>query len=88
MSINPALPLIALLGLAGPTWADAPPELSRETAAPAETHPEHTASGEPERARPVSSRWAPKRLPRGDLRHCLELQDNDTIIRCAEKLRR
>jgi hypothetical protein len=25
-----------------------------------------------------------KRLPRGDLRHCLELEDGKAIIRCSE----
>jgi|GEM_PF-2204230 len=85
MSIKPALPLIALLSLAGPAWADAPPEASREMQALNEAYAE---AAPPARARPISSRWAPKRLPRGDLRHCLELQDNDAIIRCAEKLRR
>ncbi len=28
------------------------------------------------------------RLPRGDLRHCLDLQTNETIIRCAETRRK
>ena len=26
----------------------------------------------------------PKRLPKGDLRHCLELKDSAAIIRCTE----
>lgn len=29
-----------------------------------------------------------KRLPRGDLRHCLELGSNEDIIRCAETRRK
>jgi hypothetical protein len=29
-----------------------------------------------------------KRLPRGDLRHCLELKTNEEIIACTEKRRK
>jgi hypothetical protein len=30
----------------------------------------------------------PKRLPSGDLRHCLDLQTNAAIIRCSETRRK
>lgn len=36
-------------------------------------------------AKPAASRQKIMRLPRGDLRHCLELGSNEEIIRCAEK---
>ena len=40
-------------------------------------------------AEPARGKWhKPKRLPRGDLRHCLELEDNMAIIRCAEGWRK
>ncbi|MBM3747031.1 MAG: hypothetical protein FJW34_14675 [Acidobacteria bacterium] len=29
-----------------------------------------------------------KRLPRGDLRHCLELKDDKALIACAERRRK
>lgn len=53
------------------------------------------AAAQPEAA-PVAEKAAPakprhhrharkaKRLPRGDLRHCLELKDNKAVIACAE----
>lgn len=53
------------------------------------------AAAQPEAA-PVAEKAAPakprhhrharkaKRLPRGDLRHCLDLKDNKAVIACAE----
>ncbi len=34
---------------------------------------------------PNSKAKARKRLPRGDMRHCLELKDNAAIIKCSEQ---
>lgn len=41
---------------------------------------EATAPVEPAKTMPHRT----KRLPRGDLRKCLDLKDNEAIIRCAE----
>lgn len=45
--------------------------MAKEAAAPAEP------------AKPMRQHRT-KRLPRGDLRHCLDLKDNEAIIRCSE----
>ena len=44
----------------------------------------------PEAAEPVAKPKAKarKRLPRGDLSHCLELKDNAAIIKCSESHRK
>lgn len=34
------------------------------------------------------ARHGAKRLPSGDIRHCLDLQTNEAIIRCSETRRR
>lgn len=67
-----ALPLLFAFGLAK---ADDPPKPSE---------PANTVTT-PAKAMPAkSSKHKVRRLPRGDLRYCLELKDNEAIIRCAE----
>ena len=55
-----------------PTEAQPQAAMTQETAKPAKPmrHTRHT--------------HRVTRLPRGDLRHCLDLTDNEDIIRCAE----
>lgn len=77
------LPLFCAVGVAlADGSAMAPPSPKPEAAmAPAKMAPANVA--------PTRGKWhKPKRLPRGDLRHCLELEDNMAIIRCAETLRK
>jgi hypothetical protein len=69
---------LSLLGAAGFAHADGMPS---EPAAEAESA---VAQMQAQTGRKASSR-KPARLPRGDLRHCLELGSNEAIIRCAEK---
>lgn len=40
------------------------------------------------RTRQKAYKHRPGRLPRGDLRHCLDLSSNEEIIACAEGRRR
>ena len=71
------LPFLFAAGIAtaaDKTPAPAPqPEaaMAKEAAAPAEP------------AKPMRHTRI-KRLPRGDLRHCLDLKENEAIIRCSE----
>ena len=75
------LPLVFAVGVAlADDSAMAPPS------------PQPEAATAPETSKPVRSArrtWhKPKRLPRGDLRHCLELKGREAIIRCAESRRK
>jgi hypothetical protein len=78
---------LSLLCAAGIALADdnapAPaPAVQPEAAAVAVT--EKAAPAKPKHHRAA---WKAKRLPRGDLRKCLELKDNMAIIQCAENRR-
>ena len=47
---------------------------------------EMDGTANPTAAAPAQKQMAkPKHPPRGDLRYCLDLKTNETIIRCAEK---
>ena len=63
--------------------------LAQDTApAPAAAQPEAAPVAEKATsAKPRHHRHArkAKRLPRGDLRHCLDLKDNTAVIACAEQ---
>lgn len=87
MPVKPIL-LLPLLSVWSPfALASVAPEPSndrQDARAPVFQTMEHTSATH---SRSVSRRSPPRRLPRGDLRHCLELQDNLAIIRCAEKQR-
>lgn len=65
---------LALIGAAAIAHADGMPE---------------AAAAEAAAARAQTAKKVPKHpfrpLPRGDLRHCLDLGSNEEIIRCAEK---
>ena len=70
------LPLLCAVNIAmaddmAPEPSNAQPEaaMAKDTAKP---------------AKPMRHTTRVKRLPRGDLRHCLELTDDEAIIRCAE----
>lgn len=67
---------LTLLGSVNIAMAD---EMPSEQPAKAEAAPAPAAAPA---AKPM--RHKARHLPRGDLRHCLELKDNDAIIRCAE----
>lgn len=72
--------VLSLILLAHPAFAAAKagpePSTARET-----VEPRHeTPSQEKPKAHPRKARH----LPRGDMRHCLELKDNEMIIKCAE----
>lgn len=73
---------LTLLCAAGVAHADGMPSYPSDSAA-------ETASAEMEAQ---DKQQAPirkiKRLPRGDLRYCLELKTSEEIIRCAEKHRK
>jgi len=70
-----ALPFLCALGVA---MADG---VEREAAAG-----QTESAAAPARERMV--RPGAKRMPTGDLRHCLDLQTNEAIIRCSEKRRK
>ena len=67
-----ALPLLFAFGLA---QADEPPKPSE---------PVNAAATPAKAMHAKSSKQKVRRLPRGDLRFCLELKDNEAIIRCSE----
>ena len=72
--ITPALLLAASLSMAddmGKEEGSAPAEAVRPAA---QAKPVHVRQ----------QRSHARRLPRGDLRHCLELKDSKAIIRCSE----
>lgn len=54
---------------------------------PADTGAE-TASADMKAPAKSAYKAKAKRLPRGDLRHCLEMSTNEEIIRCAETRRK
>jgi hypothetical protein len=71
-----------------PTPAPAP--APAQTAAPAKSAampvPAPAAQeAAPPAPKPKARMKAHKRLPRGDMRHCLELKDNAAIIKCSEQ---
>ncbi len=71
--------VLSCLLMATPALADGMPPTGPATA--------ETTSQATEPARVAKTGLTPgraKSLPRGDLRHCLELKDNMAIIRCAE----
>ena len=70
------LPFLFAAGIA--TAADKTPAPAAQPEAPMAK--EATAPAAP--AKTMHHRT--KRLPRGDLRHCLDLKDNEAIIRCSE----
>lgn len=72
---------LTLLCAAGLAHADGVPGAPAAGAAPA-------SAEMPAPARHKVPTRTLKRLPRGDLRHCLELESNEAVIRCAEKPRR
>jgi hypothetical protein len=67
-----ALPLLFALCLAK---ADVPPPPSE---------PANTAATPTKAMYTKSDKHRVRHLPRGDLRYCLKLKDNEAIIRCAE----
>jgi hypothetical protein len=70
-----ALPLLFAAGL---TMAD---DVDRKPKAA------YTEAGSPEKPQTQvrkTPRYKVKRLPKGDLRYCLDLRSNAAIIRCAE----
>jgi hypothetical protein len=74
--------LAALAGMA--SAADKPADVKAPTPpkfvpAPAPAAQEAAPSS------PMPKARARKRLPRGDLRHCLGLKDNAAIIKCSEQ---
>lgn len=71
---------LSLLFAAGFAQADDPMYGPAATQAEAQSAP---ASMET-RSRKRAYKHRPGRLPKGDLRHCLELDTNEAIIRCAE----
>ena len=71
-----ALPLVCLAGAA---VADGHSELESAGQQPAATAPQP--------AKPKMRGHAPKNLPRGDIRQCLELKSYPDIIRCSERRR-
>ena len=75
------LPLLFAAGiaLADGMESEQPADQSDNAMAPTDIHKTSSAR---------HHEWKPKRLPRGDLRHCLELKDNQAIIRCAETTRK
>lgn len=90
--------MIVLVSLAGMAFAaDKPAEGKPPIAAKAAPSPAQpsTATAAAEVAKPAPAEVAEpaakpkvkarKRLPRGDMRHCLELKDNAAIIKCSEK---
>jgi len=70
------------------TWLIAIPFLLVANLVIADEKPQQSAQPEPAMApaKPHHKlhRHTVRRLPRGDLRYCLELKDNEFIIRCAE----
>ena len=68
------LPLLCAAGLAMADGMDkADTAAQQEAAAPAKAAVHHRMA-----------RHAKKRLPRGDIRHCLDLKTDAAIIRCSE----
>lgn len=74
--------ILSLLCAAGLAQADGMPDAT--PAAAAEPAPAPLRA----QTRSTSPQHKFKRLPHGDLRHCLDLSSNQAIIRCAEKQRR
>lgn len=70
------LPFLCAVGV---SFAD---DVGKEGAAEQAVATNSTQSRESMHAR------APKRLPAGDMRHCLDLKSNAAIIRCAETRRK
>lgn len=73
------------------TWLITLPILCAATLAMADDIPPEPTGAQPqavmsqETAKPAKTmHHRTKRLPRGDLRKCLDLKDNEAIIRCAE----
>ncbi|KVW94979.1 hypothetical protein [Thiobacillus denitrificans] len=72
-----ALPLLCVAGVAMADGVDREAESAQTVAAQ-----ERVQDREQMHARKTT------RLPQGDLRHCLDLQTNDAIIRCSETRRK
>ena len=71
-----ALPLVCLAGVA---VADGQSELDSAGQQP--------VAAAPQPAKAKTRGHAPKHLPRGDIRQCLELKSYPDIIRCSERRR-
>jgi hypothetical protein len=93
-------PLLCAVGIAtaqdkAPAPAARPEAAATTATAPAATAPAATATA-PVAAKPIPRKVArhkvkhhkAKRLPRGDLRECLDSKDNAAIIRCSETARK
>jgi hypothetical protein len=74
-----ALPLLFAVGVA---MAD---DMGKDGAA---AQPEAAAASASEAAPSRMAGHVARRLPRGDIRHCLDMESNAAIIRCSETRRR
>lgn len=73
---------LGLLCAAGFAYADGMPSY------PADADAESAATQQMKEGRSTAQKSKAKRLPQGDMRHCLELSTNEEIIRCAETRRK